>query len=350
MIVYITVTLVMFLSVGITTAASGEVKSAVFGPVTYERTTGSPDLFEADFTVPSPDDNFTLYIKNGNRKNRVSSAIITLNDNVIVGQNEFNQQVEFINKSIKLRPHNVLQVKLNSNPSQTLTIWIEGEYLGPVVDILFPIDNTSLPVTVPLDGSQVILNTTVIGTIQGQNITTATLKVNNYTFTIPVINGSISHNITLIEGLNKIMVNAVDSAGNVGSRSIQVLVQNTNMDLDIPLPPPSPYQNKKLGTALNYTAYLYETQGMDAARSFIASGHTIIEGDNISSRIVIKEFNQMNLDILVSLGINITYIDGNMLYTWTPIQKIRDLEEIEFVEMIYLDSKPVPQSIIEGDA
>ena len=97
--------LVLLLSVCLTAPALGEVKNIVFGPVIYERTTGSPNLFENYFTVSSSDDNFTLYIKNGNGKHGISSAIITLNGEVIVGQNEFNQQVEFINKSIKLKPY-----------------------------------------------------------------------------------------------------------------------------------------------------------------------------------------------------------------------------------------------------
>jgi hypothetical protein len=33
--------------------------------------------------------------------------------------------------------------------------------------------------------------------------------------------------------------------------------------------------------------------------------------------------------------------EGNDLKAWIPIPKIRDLGELEFVEIVYLDSKPV---------
>lgn len=337
------------LSVGIVTVSSSEDKSVVFGPITYERTTGSPDVFENNFAVSNTDGNFTLYIKNGNGKHRISSAVTTLNGEVIVRQNEFNQKVDFIKKSVKIKPHNVLQVKLNSKPSQTLMLWIEGV----VVDILSPTDNASLPVTLPLDGTPVILNTSVNGTIKGQNITTAVLTVNDESFIVPVLNDNFSYNVTLREGLNKIVVKATDSAGNTGSKAIQVFVYNTNIDLKIPLPTPDPFENKKLGAALNYTSYIYETQGIDAALSFISSDpYNIVRVDSIKSRIILKEINQTNLNILASFGINITFIpsEGNELNAWIPIAKIHDLEELEFVEIVYLDRNPVPESITEGDS
>ncbi|KCZ73672.1 hypothetical protein ANME2D_00745 [Candidatus Methanoperedens nitroreducens] len=71
----------------------------------------------------------------------------------------------------------------------------------------------------------------------------------------------------------------------------------------------------------------------------------ILEGDEVQVRIVVKEINQTNLDALASLGIKIIYIpsDGDTLYAWVPIPKIRDLGEQEFIEVIYPEARPLPQ-------
>lgn len=122
-------------------------------------------------------------------------------------------------------------------------------------------------------------------------------------------------------------------------------ITDTNIDLKTPLPPPNPFENKKLGSALNYTAYIYETQGIDAARSFISSDpYNIVEGDSIDLRIIVKEINQTNLNVLKSLEINVTFIssDGTELNAWVPIPKIRELGDLEFIERIYLNRRPIP--------
>jgi hypothetical protein len=57
--------------------------------------------------------------------------------------------------------------------------------------------------------------------------------------------------------------------------------------------PDSYFQHPKLGWDLNKTYYIYETQGIEAARSFISSDpNNIVEGDSIKTRIIVKEINQ----------------------------------------------------------
>lgn len=330
----------------------------VFGPVTYERTTGSPNIFIDNFSVPYLEGNFTLYLENGkDSKNKISSATIILNGETIVRQNEFNQTVDYINKSIKLKPYNNIQVQINSNPTGFITLYILSEYSAPVVEINFPINSAYHPVKVPLDGTPVKLKTAVMGTIRGTVVNT-TLKVNNEDFNIPVINGSFYWNVTLTEGANQISIFAVDSLGNTGNASIVAYVENTNAELKIPVPLPSQFENDKLGVGLNYTAYLYETQGFNAALTYLAKDpNNIIENGAIRVRISIIEDNITYVDMLKSLGLNVLYIinttdiGGDIsVYSLLPISKIREVEDLQFVKIVYVSSKPALQSITEGDA
>jgi hypothetical protein len=103
------------------------------------------------------------------------------------------------------------------------------------------------------------------------------------------------------------------------------------------------FEHPKLGWILNETYYIYETQGIDAARSFIASDpNNIVERDSIDLRIIVTEINQTNLNILKSIGVNVTFVspEGNDLNAWVPIPKIHDLGELEFIDMVYPEEKP----------
>jgi hypothetical protein len=125
---------------------------------------------------------------------------------------------------------------------------------------------------------------------------------------------------------------------------------NTYEEVKAPHPPPSPFENEKLGTGLNYTAYLYETQGMDAAVAFISiNPQHIVENGRIKISIPVTEENETYLDTLRSTGIevidiiNATDIGGEILIRgYLPISRIHDIEKLEFVKAVYIESKPVP--------
>ncbi|WP_096207471.1 DUF2341 domain-containing protein [Candidatus Methanoperedens nitratireducens] len=325
----------------------------VFGPAVYERTTGSPDIFVDDFS--STEGDFVLHLDNGRDGGyKISSATITLNGETIVSQNEFNQNINSINKSIKLKSQNNLHVNLNSNPGGSITLYIHA---APVVEIEFPIKNAYHPVNVPLDGTPVEFKTAVVGTIKG-NVTNATIKVNNEIFDTPVINGSFYQNVTLIENGNQISVSATDALGYTGNADIVAYVENTNKELTMPLPPPNPFENDKLGTGLNYTAYLYETQGMDAAVAFISRNpHNIVENDSVRVRIPVPEDNETYLSTLRATGIdvlgifNATDIGGEILIEASlPVSKIREAGELDFITRVYVVASPYQESTTEGDA
>ncbi|KCZ73671.1 hypothetical protein ANME2D_00744 [Candidatus Methanoperedens nitroreducens] len=106
------------------------------------------------------------------------------------------------------------------------------------------------------------------------------------------------------------------------------------------------FEHPKLGWYINKTYYIYETQGIDAAKAYYShDSNVILERDSIKVRIIAKEeVNQTNLNVLTSLGINIITVSSTHIGAFVPIPKIRDLGEQEFIRVIYPDVRPRPQN------
>ncbi|OGZ94352.1 MAG: hypothetical protein A2633_01975 [Candidatus Sungbacteria bacterium RIFCSPHIGHO2_01_FULL_47_32] len=68
-----------------------QVGGAAFGPETFIRTTGSPNIFTRSFTVSNPVVNFFLRIENGDGSHsKVDSAVIPLNGVVVLSPSDDN--------------------------------------------------------------------------------------------------------------------------------------------------------------------------------------------------------------------------------------------------------------------
>ncbi|MGD2088206.1 MAG: hypothetical protein PVH61_18660, partial [Candidatus Aminicenantes bacterium] len=128
-------TLVLFLLMGFSSLFAGEV--TFFGPKQYTRNKGKPVTVEENFTIPlnyaAP--GFTLTLTNGSPQgeNRVSSAEIKLNGEVIFAPKDFNQNVGTLEHSVELNPVNLLSIKLNSKPDSYLVIHIHKFIYPPEV-------------------------------------------------------------------------------------------------------------------------------------------------------------------------------------------------------------------------
>ena len=110
---------------------------SLYGPETFTRTTGAPNGFERSFQIPSgvvaP---FTIRVTNGTStgENRISSASIHLNGIEVVKENDFNQQVDVIEKPIPfIKTENSLVVELRSNPGGFILVEIFGILTIPTV-------------------------------------------------------------------------------------------------------------------------------------------------------------------------------------------------------------------------
>lgn len=103
----------------------------IYGPEVFYRNTGKPVVETKTFEAE--EGRAILTVTNGSEsgEDRISSAVILLNDITVVGQNEFNQQVYLIKKSVYLDSENTLSVALTSAPGSYISISITREEAVP---------------------------------------------------------------------------------------------------------------------------------------------------------------------------------------------------------------------------
>ena len=93
----------------------------VFGPETFIRSTKGPATELHYFPVQYPNDSeFTLYVFYGgiikDLQGTVPSALIMLNGQQVFGPDEFNPNVHYIKKPVKLSEGNSSSVELRASP------------------------------------------------------------------------------------------------------------------------------------------------------------------------------------------------------------------------------------------
>jgi hypothetical protein len=98
----------------------------VYGPEVFLRNKETPQTELRQFNVDNPQAIHTMVVSNGdeNQENRVSSALISLNGQLVIGPNQFNQQVDNINVPVIVGANNLLEVKLAGKPEGRITVSI----------------------------------------------------------------------------------------------------------------------------------------------------------------------------------------------------------------------------------
>jgi len=124
------------LLIGLTVPVWGQ-GDAVFGPRHYIRETGKPVVHQDNFPS-APGEDLLLRVRNGgaiDKATQVSSATILLNGVQVVGPEDFNKEVEWIEKPVNLQSTNTIAVTLDSKPGSYITITIIGGTAGPSVSM-----------------------------------------------------------------------------------------------------------------------------------------------------------------------------------------------------------------------
>ncbi|MCP5050522.1 MAG: hypothetical protein GY940_25380, partial [bacterium] len=108
-----------------------------FGGKQYFRNKGKPVIETDSFIVPPgyAGGGFTLKVINGdsNGDNRISSGVIELNGQELLGPSDFNRQVGFLERTVSLNTANEISVQLKSSPGSFITINIYKFIPPPVI-------------------------------------------------------------------------------------------------------------------------------------------------------------------------------------------------------------------------
>lgn len=131
----------------------------IFGPETFTRTKGKPVTHERTFSAGGQCASGILHITNGNwtdkKETRVSSAVIALNDTLVVLPSQLNTQVTSIRNTVELAPENTLNITLMSKPGSMMTVSLSCDltpvtvpnvYASPRADAEMLIQNAGLAV------------------------------------------------------------------------------------------------------------------------------------------------------------------------------------------------------------
>lgn len=240
----------------------------VFGPQTYVRTTGAPNVYTTTFAAPawvvSP---YNLHIVNGDASgnNRISSATITLNGVQIAQPSDFNQNVATIDRSVTLQSTNTLQVTLASKPGSYLTINVfgtNGDHTPPQIKIVTPAPSSFINVATP--SLEVTYSDPVgPGEVAASGVNTLSFKAvldgidrtNLYTVRTTDASAIVPSNLALSAGPHSLVISLQDNAGNQATATSQFTVNLSPPTIQIVQPVMGVYLNNATPTiTVQYSA------------------------------------------------------------------------------------------------
>ncbi len=175
------IVLAAFLLVSAQPAYSDAAMTAVYGPKQFTRTKGRPqtltETFDTCGSAPSQ-----IVITNGDAdgKNRISSASIFLNGELIAGPRDFNQRVDRIVKPVVLGEQNELTITLASRPGSFVTLQVQS--LASPVTLTAGYPGVSLLDSNTLLSALPVINT---GTAAAINVQTTAIELDNASLILP---------------------------------------------------------------------------------------------------------------------------------------------------------------------
>ncbi|MFC2167102.1 Ig-like domain-containing protein, partial [Acidobacteriota bacterium] len=127
--------------------------------------TGKPVVQKKEFTTWGYESPFTLYLKNGggDGKNRVSTAKVWLNGELLFDPSDFSKKVTEYELPVDLMDPSTLEVLIESSPGSELTVWIEGIWKGIPPEVILEESKRVSTTVLPEDGA-VIETTSSNGT------------------------------------------------------------------------------------------------------------------------------------------------------------------------------------------
>ncbi|NJN25634.1 MAG: hypothetical protein HC819_06575 [Cyclobacteriaceae bacterium] len=114
---------------GVGTPILGENGSYILEPQQFKRGGQEPTIFEVPLNVPNIEcykAPYYLTVLNGGGKEAVSSAIISIDGNVIFRQSDFKKKMRGLVTSVAINANSVLKIDVRGKPGSFITVAIEG--------------------------------------------------------------------------------------------------------------------------------------------------------------------------------------------------------------------------------
>lgn len=195
----------------------------------FVREKGKPFTEEREFSAPFPGD-FCLVVVNGDhgppQGKRISSAVISIDGEHVIGPDLFNQNVGLVTESVHLEQgQHVLGVQLRSKPGSKLTVAIRGipdDLEPPVVVITSPPNNTSTredSITVLGVATDNVALEYAFVTVNGDHYPVEVQDTGIFSVDVGL---ETDDGESMPSFVNEIEVTAVDPSGNSGSASVDV--------------------------------------------------------------------------------------------------------------------------------
>ena len=187
----------------------------ILGPKQFVRTTGHPNVFNESFQTDASTGVFRLVMDNGgvDGRNRVSSATVHLNGQLLVEPSAFNQKIEHLERPITLQSNNTLKVDISSAPEGFVTIKVVcvSECSSLKIELTFPTPNSTLNALSTMVRGRVVTSSCPEVGVRVNGLLASTLAAE---FAAP--------NVPLTVGPNPITATATNNCGNTATATITV--------------------------------------------------------------------------------------------------------------------------------
>jgi|GEM_PF-441215 len=280
---------ICFFSFGLSALALAN-EFIVFGPQNFIREIAGPVTVTNNFSVLNPNSKFILRLYNGGLQDTLveltSSTVIAINGRQVVGPNEFNQKVSFIEVPVILQTNNTIEVEVRGKPNGLITIRIVGiDNAAPNIQIIKPQDGSLTNVN-PCE-IRFSFNDDVSG-IDPNNFKVFINdvdKTNFFFLTATGLSGSASGSLFLAEGTNVIKAGISDFAGNAGSVSWSFIVDTSPPKIAIGGVVDQSLVNQNVTAVITITDAHPDTQTITLNGTPFTSGTTIIADGQYSLQV-----------------------------------------------------------------
>jgi RHS repeat-associated protein len=215
---------------------------AVFGPQTFARGGGAPEIAAATFDLPAGlGPPYRIVVKNGHAdaRARVSDALVRMNGATAVESHELGPGVASLARPVSLTAHNRIEVRLVGAAGSEVSVRVIASDPAPPV----------LTVSAPNDGAHVVTETVqVTGTVA--DATPVTVTVNGAP--VSVANGAFDAAVPVALGSNLLTVVATDAVGRTTTITRTVVREPAPPTLVAP-----PLDSLFVTPFLGLTAFLY---------------------------------------------------------------------------------------------